>query len=82
MISRDGHTEATVDLAKLAGLNPSGVLCEIVSETSPGGMMRLPEMRGFCEREGLVLTSIADLQQYIREIGGVENAPGIDSIPE
>lgn len=67
VLTRDGHTEAAVDLAKLAGRSPAGVLCEIVSEENPIEMMRLPEIKRFCQKEGYVLTSIADLQQYRRD---------------
>jgi len=67
VLTRDGHTEASIDLPRLAGLNPCGVLCEIVSEDNPTEMMRLPELRRFAKERGLVLTSIADLQQYRRD---------------
>jgi len=67
VLTRDGHTEASVDLARLAGCNPCGVLCEIVSEENPTEMMRLPEIKRFCRRHGFVLTSIVDLAQYRRE---------------
>ena len=64
VLTRDGHTEASVDLPRLAGLSPCGVLCEIVSEENVGEMARLPELKRMCEREGWVLTSIADIRQY------------------
>lgn len=67
VLARDGHTEAAVDFAKLAGRAPAGVLCEIVSEENPTEMMRLPEIKRFCQRHGFILTSIADLQQYRRD---------------
>jgi len=67
VLERDGHTEASVDLARLAGRHPSGVLCEIVSEDHPTEMARLPELRRFCQTHGYVLTSIVDLQQYRRD---------------
>lgn len=67
VLTRDGHTEAAVDFARLAGRSPAGVLCEIVSEENPTEMMRLPEIKRFCHRHGFVLTSIADLQQYRRD---------------
>jgi 3,4-dihydroxy 2-butanone 4-phosphate synthase/GTP cyclohydrolase II len=67
VLTRDGHTEAAVDLAKLAGRAPAGVLCEIVSEENPTEMMRLPEIKRFCKRHGFLLTSIVDLQQYRRD---------------
>ena len=67
VLTRDGHTEAAVDLARLAGRNPSGVLCEIVSEDHPTEMARLPELKRFCKKHGFVLTSIVDIAQYRRD---------------
>jgi 3,4-dihydroxy 2-butanone 4-phosphate synthase/GTP cyclohydrolase II len=49
VLAREGHTEAAVDLARLAGRNPVGILCEIVSEENPTEMMRLPEMKCFAK---------------------------------
>lgn len=69
VLTRDGHTEAAVDFARLAGCSPAGLLCEIVSEENPVEMARLPELKRFCQRRGYVLTSIADLQQYRRDTG-------------
>jgi len=59
---RRGHTEAALDLSKLAGRRPVGVLCEICSED--GSMAKVPELKEFCKKHGLVLTSIADLVAY------------------
>jgi len=67
VLGRDGHTEASIDLARLAGRSPVGVLCEIVSEENPTEMMRLPELKRFCKRHGFVLTSIVDIAQYRRD---------------
>lgn len=67
VLTRDGHTEAGVDFARLAGSSPMGLLCEIVSEENPVEMARLPELKRFCKKHGYVLTSIADLQQYRRD---------------
>jgi 3,4-dihydroxy 2-butanone 4-phosphate synthase/GTP cyclohydrolase II len=67
VLTRDGHTEAAVDLSRLAGRHPSGVLCEIVSEENPTEMARLPELKRFCKKHGFVLTSIVDLAQYRRD---------------
>jgi len=64
VLKRAGHTEAAVDLARLAGLTPAGVLCEIVEED--GGMARLPTLERFAEEHGLPLVSIADLIAYRR----------------
>lgn len=69
VLARNGHTEAAVDLSRLAGSSPCGVLCEIVSEEDPTEMMRLPEIKRFARRHGFCLTSIADLIQYRRETG-------------
>ncbi len=62
VLQRSGHTEAAVDLAGLAGLNPCGVLCEILNED--GTMARLPELIKFKKKFGLKLISIADLIEY------------------
>lgn len=62
---RAGHTEAAVDLARLAGLNPSGVICEIMMPD--GSMARLPQLREFATQHGLKMVSIADLIAYRRE---------------
>ena len=59
-----GHTEASVDLARLAGLTPAGVLCEVVNED--GTMARMPDLERFAEEHGLLLISIADLIAYRR----------------
>jgi len=67
VLARDGHTEAGIDLAHLAGRSRAGILCEIVSEDYPTEMMRLPEMKRFCQQHGLVLTSIVDLIQYRKD---------------
>jgi 3,4-dihydroxy 2-butanone 4-phosphate synthase / GTP cyclohydrolase II len=62
VLVRAGHTEAAVDLARLAGLNPSGVICEIMSRD--GSMARVPELAKFARRHKLLLVTIADLIQY------------------
>ena len=66
VLKRGGHTEAAVDLARMAGLYPAGVLCEVVSEDKTG-MARLPELERFADHHGLLLTSIADLIRYRRQ---------------
>ncbi len=64
VLRRPGHTEAAVDLAVLAGLRPSGTLCEVVSEKDPIGMARGDELRVFADQHDLVMCSIADLIAY------------------
>lgn len=64
VLRRAGHTEASVDLARLAGLRPAGVICEILRED--GKMARLPELKQFAKRHHLQMASIADLIAYRR----------------
>ncbi|XP_047060323.1 probable bifunctional riboflavin biosynthesis protein RIBA 1, chloroplastic isoform X1 [Lolium rigidum] len=66
VLKRAGHTEASVDLAMLAGLRPAAVLCEIVDDDD-GSMALLPKLRDFAERENLKIVSIADLIRYRRK---------------
>ncbi len=66
VLRRTGHTEAAVDLARLAGLRPAGVLCELVSQKDEGDMARAEECRSFADEHGLALISIADLVAYRR----------------
>jgi 3,4-dihydroxy 2-butanone 4-phosphate synthase/GTP cyclohydrolase II len=65
VLKRAGHTEAAVDLARMAGLYPAGVLCEIVNDD--GTMARVPDLVAFCEEHGLLLISIAELIRYRRQ---------------
>ncbi|MDA8195275.1 MAG: bifunctional 3,4-dihydroxy-2-butanone-4-phosphate synthase/GTP cyclohydrolase II [Thermaerobacter sp.] len=65
VLRRPGHTEASVDLAAAAGLQPSAVICEIMQ--SDGTMARLPELIDFKREHGLLLISIADLIAYLRD---------------
>ncbi|MEL6204321.1 MAG: 3,4-dihydroxy-2-butanone-4-phosphate synthase [Pseudomonadota bacterium] len=64
VLVRAGHTEAAVDVARLAGLNPSGVICEIMNED--GTMARLPDLVAFAQRHGLKIGTISDLIAYRR----------------
>lgn len=64
VLQRAGHTEAAVDLARLAGCRPVGVICEIMSDD--GTMARLPELRRFARRHGLRICSIEQLIQFRR----------------
>ena len=62
VLERNGHTEATVDLCRLAGLKPCGLCCEVMRED--GTMMRTPELMALSERYGLTFITIKDLQNY------------------
>ncbi|MBE3573208.1 MAG: bifunctional 3,4-dihydroxy-2-butanone-4-phosphate synthase/GTP cyclohydrolase II [Moorella humiferrea] len=64
VLRRAGHTEAAVDLARLAGLYPAGVICEIMNPD--GTMARVPQLYKFCQEHGLKLITIADLIKYRR----------------
>jgi 3,4-dihydroxy 2-butanone 4-phosphate synthase / GTP cyclohydrolase II len=64
VLRRRGHTEAAVDLARLAGLPPAGVVCEVINDD--GTMMRLPKLREFADEHGLPLISIEQLIDYRR----------------
>jgi 3,4-dihydroxy 2-butanone 4-phosphate synthase / GTP cyclohydrolase II len=64
VLRRGGHTEAAVDLARLAGLTPAGVVAEIFNDD--GTMARLPQLRAFADEHGLALISIAQLIEYRR----------------
>jgi 3,4-dihydroxy 2-butanone 4-phosphate synthase / GTP cyclohydrolase II len=64
VLIRAGHTEAAVDVSRLAGLNPSGVICEIMNED--GTMARLDDLVGFAQRHGLKIGTIRDLIAYRR----------------
>jgi 3,4-dihydroxy 2-butanone 4-phosphate synthase/GTP cyclohydrolase II len=64
VLMRAGQTEAAVDLARLAGLIPAGVVCEIMNED--GTMSRVPDLIPYCERHGLKLVTVADLIEYRR----------------
>ncbi len=65
VLKRAGHTEAAVDLARMAGMFPSGVLCEIVNDD--GTMARVPDLVEFCKEHDLLLISIAELIRYRRQ---------------
>ncbi len=68
VLRRAGHTEAVVDLSRLAGFAPAGVICEIMSED--GSMARLPELLGFAQKHNLKVGSIADLIAYRMRFDG------------
>lgn len=65
VLTRAGHTEAAVDISKIAGLNPSGVICEIMKDD--GEMARLPDLAIFAKEHGLKIAKIADLINYRRK---------------
>src|SRR6059058_5807546 len=64
VLERVGQTEAAVDLARLAGLIPAGVICEIMNDD--GTMARVPDLKPYCERHGVKMITVADLVAYRR----------------
>ena len=64
VLERTGQTEAAVDLARLAGLNPAGVICEVMNDD--GTMARVPDLERYCARHGLKMITVADLIAYRR----------------
>ena len=79
VLKRAGHTEAAVDLARLAGCQPVGVICEI--QNDDGTMMRLPDLRKFCAEHGLLLSSIAELIRYRRNNERLVERMGDANVP-
>ena len=71
VLVRAGHTEAAVDVSRLAGLNPSGVICEIMNDD--GTMARLPDLIAFAQRHGLKIGTISDLIAYRRRHDNLVN---------
>ena len=67
VLRRPGHTEAAVDLARMAGLQPAGAICEIVSQKDEGSMAQTDELRIFADEHNLAMISIADLIAYRRK---------------
>lgn len=65
-LRRPGHTEAAVDLARLAGLRPAGVICEVVSQLDSGAMAGSEELQSFADEHDLALISISDLISWRR----------------
>lgn len=65
VLVRPGHTEGSVDLARLAGLNPAAVICEVIRDD--GEMSRVPDLMVFAEKHGLKIGTIVDLVQFLKE---------------
>jgi 3,4-dihydroxy 2-butanone 4-phosphate synthase/GTP cyclohydrolase II len=78
VLVRAGHTEAGVDIARLAGLNPSGVICEIMNED--GTMARLPDLVAFAQRHGLKIGTISDLIAYRRRHDNLVRETLVDTV--
>lgn len=75
VLARPGHTEAAVELARLAGKTPSGVICEVANDD--GTMARLPDLEVFAKRHNLLLVTIEDLISYLKAGGMRHDLEGI-----
>lgn len=80
VMAREGHTEGAVDLMRLAGLVPAGVICEIMAED--GTMMRLTALRQYAKRHGLPLISIAEMRAWIAQHGRGDVGPIEAVVPQ
>jgi 3,4-dihydroxy 2-butanone 4-phosphate synthase/GTP cyclohydrolase II len=80
VLERPGHTEAAVDLARLAGRPPAGALCEVVS-ADKAGMARVPELRRLAAEHGLAFITIADLIRHRQEVEGPSEKIAAAAIP-
>jgi 3,4-dihydroxy 2-butanone 4-phosphate synthase/GTP cyclohydrolase II len=78
VLVRAGHTEAAVDISRLAGLNPSGVICEIMNDD--GTMARLPDLIAFAQRHGLKVGTISDLIAYRRRHDNLVNEKTVRAV--
>ena len=79
VLVRPGHTEAAVDLARMAGLTPAGVLCELTHDD--GTMMRGPELRAFSDAHGLTMISVADLVTWRRRHERLVERVAVTALP-
>jgi len=78
VLERRGQTEAAVDLASLAGLNPAGVICEIVNDD--GTMASVPDLIRFCRKHGLLMVTVADLARYRLDLDFEASFAAIDGL--
>ena len=79
VLQRAGHTEAAVDLARLAGLKPAAVICEILNDD--GTMARLPQLEAFAREHGLAIASIADLISYRKRTEHLVRRAAVADLP-
>lgn len=79
VLKRSGHTEAAVDLARIAGLKPAGVICEIMNDD--GTMARLPQLIEFAKKHGLKIITVEDLIKYRRSKEKIVKAAAVAKLP-
>ena len=80
VLTRRGHTESSVDLCKLTGLRPAGLLCELVNDDEQGTMARRDDCRAFADRWGVKMISVEMLVEWRRRVEVEEAAKGLDGL--
>ena len=80
VLTRRGHTESAVDLCKLTGLSPAGLLCELVNDDEQGTMARRDDCRAFADRWGVKMISVEMLFEWRRKAEAEEAARGLEGL--
>lgn len=80
VITRRGHTESAIDLCKLTGIPPAGILCELVNDDEQGTMARRDDCRAFADRWGVKMISVDMLVEWRRKVEAEEAAKGLEGL--
>jgi len=80
VLTRRGHTESAVDLCKLTGLPPAGLLCELVNDDEQGTMARRDDCRAFADRWGVRMISVEMLVEWRYKVEAEEAAKGLEGL--
>ena len=80
VLARRGHTESAVDLCKLTGLSPAGLLCELVNDDEQGTMARRDDCRAFTDRWGVKMISVEMLVEWRRKVDAEVAAKGLEGL--
>lgn len=80
VITRRGHTESAIDLCKLTGIPPAGILCELVNDDEQGTMARRDDCRAFADRWGVKMISVDMLVEWRRKVEAEEAAKGLGGL--
>lgn len=80
VLTRRGHTETSIDLCKLTGLPPAGLLCELVNDDDQGTMARRDDCRAFADRWGIKMISVDMLVEWRRKVEAEETMKALDGL--
>ena len=80
VLTRRGHTETSIDLCKLTGLPPAGLLCELVNDDELGTMARRDDCRAFADRWGIKMISVDMLVEWRRKVEADETAKALEGV--